>query len=103
MSSINICLLFVFTTLFLFKFIDGQCLGHYDVGCNLKTNKCCSGLSCSLTYPPITKTIRYQCLKRPCHKLNEKCDVKDDRCCYDHICRNGKCVKFGTRFLIIFK
>ncbi|KAL7070440.1 hypothetical protein ACQ4LE_010473 [Meloidogyne hapla] len=91
MYSINIFLLYVFSTLLLFKFINAEkCLKQYAIGCDDTTFTCCKGLQCQRTYANNDKKHpRWQCLESQCN--NDKCDKKEDKCCYGSLCVDGKC------------
>ncbi|KAL7070437.1 hypothetical protein ACQ4LE_010470 [Meloidogyne hapla] len=93
MSSINIFLLFIFSTTLLFKF-SNSCKGYWATDCDGShdgSNGCCGKLSCSRTIDD-SLTARYQCLKRECIQKGKKC-LNDDRCCYGFYCKDNKCLE----------
>uniref|UniRef100_A0A915P3J6 Uncharacterized protein n=1 Tax=Meloidogyne floridensis TaxID=298350 RepID=A0A915P3J6_9BILA len=95
-SSINIFLIFIFSTFLLFKLTKCQCLKYWEVGCIIPDNPCCRNLYCTRTLINGNfRKPRHQCLEQPCKLLQQSCNTKDDRCCYGLKCQsnsNPSCV-----------
>ncbi|KAL7070527.1 hypothetical protein ACQ4LE_010569 [Meloidogyne hapla] len=91
-SSINICLLIVFTILLFFQFINIQCNHEYTTitpcvernisECDNFKNKCCEGLNCKHTVNGTYKCFYGNCSITTCNPKNNQ----TDGCCYGLFC-----------------